>query len=555
MTRGVWRLADRLRADRAVDEETLRQALDGARGAVGTMGESLVASGLIDAARLGPYLEEAAGFPFVDLGEVELDRTLATQVPEALLFAKRALPFRAVDGAVHVAMADPLDLAVVDDLKARLRRNLVPHLAFPRDLEDATRRAFDACMKAQSVLSEFGIEAETLEAEETQTDDAPIVRLVNGVLSAAFSSRASDVHLEPMEHEVRVRFRIDGVMSEQMTIPIGHLPACVSRLKVMSGLDIAERRRPQDGRFSSRDEHGHEFDVRLSLMPTVHGEKACMRLLEKKSSLASIDRLGFLPEQQATFRKFVKRPHGLILVTGPTGSGKSTTLYAALGGINDPAININTVEDPVEFKLAGVNQMQVNHKIGVTFASGLRTLVRQDPDVILVGEIRDQETAEIAVQAALTGHLVLSTLHTNDAPGAVIRLRNMGVEPFLIASALVGTVGQRLMRSLCPHCREAYVPDAEEAAAAGVPLGETMYRGVGCRRCGGRGTRGRSAAVELMSMSDGIRSLVLEGASGMQVYAKACEEGMATMRESAVRKAREGIVSPAEIVRVFAQED
>ena len=547
---------DRLRSAGLVDEENLRLAVEGAKGAIGPLGESLVLSGSIDAALLRPYLEDAAGFPFMDLGEIEVDREVATQVPEALLFAKRALPFRMVDGEIHVAMADPLDLAVVDDLKARLKRTLVPHLAFPKDIEDATRRAFDARMKAQSVLSEFGAEAEAVvEEADNHADDAPIVRLVNGVLSAAVASRASDVHLEPMEHEVRVRFRIDGVMAEQMTIPLGHLSACVSRLKVMSGLDIAERRRPQDGRFSTRDEHGHEFDVRLSLMPTVYGEKACMRLLEKKSSLASIERLGFLPDQQLIFKKFVKRPHGLILVTGPTGSGKSTTLYAALGSINDPAININTVEDPVEFKLAGVNQMQVNHKIGVTFATGLRTLVRQDPDVILVGEIRDQETAEISIQAALTGHLVLSTLHTNDAPGAVIRLRNMGVEPFLIASALVGTVGQRLMRSLCPQCREAYVPDEEEAMAAGIPLGETMYRGVGCRRCGGRGTRGRSAAVELMAMSDGLRSLVLDGAASGEVYAKACAEGMRTMRESAVQKAREGIVSPAEIVRVFAQED
>jgi len=529
--------------------------MEAAHGSVGHLGEALVQSGAIEAVRLRPYLEEASGFPFVDLGDVEIDRDLAIGLPEALLFAKHALPFRTVKGEVHVAMADPLDLAVVDDLKARLKKPLVPYLAFPKDLEEATRRSFDARSKAQSVLSEIGGESVEEEEAEAQVDDAPIVRLVNGVLSAASASRASDVHFEPMEHTVRVRFRIDGVMVEQMTIPLGHLAACLSRLKVMAGLDIAERRRPQDGRFSTRDEHGGEFDVRLSLMPTVYGEKACMRLLEKKSSLASVDRLGFFPEQQETFRRMVKRPHGLVLVTGPTGSGKSTTLYAALGGINDPAININTVEDPVEYKLAGVNQMQVNPKIGVTFATGLRTLVRQDPDVILVGEIRDRETAEIAVQAALTGHLVLSSLHTNDAPGAIVRLRNMGIEPFLIASALVGTVGQRLMRSLCPHCREAYVPEEEEARAAGVPIGETMYRAVGCRRCGGRGTRGRSAAIEIMPMSDGIRGLALDGAPGAAVYAKACEEGMATMRASAVRKAREGIVSPAEIVRVFAQED
>ncbi len=552
---GGGRLGDRLLKAGAVTEETLQQALEAQRESGGLLGEILVSMGVITLLRLRSFLEETSGFPFVDLGEIEVDRELAASVPEAFLVQNRALPFRMVDGEVHVAMADPLDLAVVDGLKDRFRRSVVAHLAFPKDIEDATRRAFDVRQKTQSVLSEIGGEASTEIESEAHVDDAPIVRLVNGVLSAAFAARASDVHLEPQETNVRVRFRIDGVMYEQMTIPTGHLAACLSRMKVMAGLDIAERRRPQDGRFTTRNEHGHEFDVRLSLMPTVFGEKACLRLLEKTNSLASVGRLGFFPEQQALFEKLIRRPHGLILVTGPTGSGKSTTLYAGLGGINDASININTVEDPVEYKLPGVNQMQVNPKIGVTFASGLRTLVRQDPDVILVGEIRDKETAEIAIQAALTGHLVLSTLHTNDAPGAVVRLQNMGIEPFLISSALVGVVGQRLMRSLCPHCKEAYTPDAEESRAAGLPMGAPLSRGVGCRRCGGRGTQGRSAAVEIMPMTDGLRAAVLEGVPGDELYAKARAEGMVTMRESAVRKALAGTVSGREIVRVFAQED
>ncbi|HWD38212.1 MAG TPA: GspE/PulE family protein, partial [Fimbriimonas sp.] len=328
-----------------------------------------------------------------------------------------------------------------------------------------------------------------------------------------------------------------------------------SRLKVMASLDIAERRRPQDGRLTTRDDRGGEYDVRLSIMPTVYGEKACMRLLEKANSIAHLDKLGFMPAQRALFDKFIRRPHGLILVTGPTGSGKSTTLYAALQSISDSTKNVNTIEDPVEYKLAGVNQMQVNPKIDVTFANGLRTLVRQDPDVILVGEIRDRDTAEIAIQAALTGHLVLSTLHTNDAAGALVRLQNMGVERFLISSAMVGVIGQRLVRNVCPHCTETLTIKPDEALALGLPEREeptVVARGKGCRRCGGRGTSGRSAAFEVFGMSEGIRQLVLDGASSSTIADQVRYEGMATMHESAVDKVLELKVPPEELVRVFS---
>lgn len=554
------RLGQRLLADGLVSLESLNDALDTQTTTGEMLGEILVAQGSITLAQLRTYLEETSGFPFVDLGEVEIDREIATVLPESFLASSKALPFREVNGEVHVAMADPLDLSVSDELKARLGKPVLTYQAFAKDVEDATRRAFDVRHKTQSVLSEIqvGGSAETEEVAEV-VDDAPIVRLLNSVLSAAFSSRASDVHLEPQESLVRVRFRIDGMMYEQMTFPTSHLAACLSRLKVMAGLDIAERRRPQDGRFSTRDDHGNDFDVRLSIMGTIYGEKACMRLLQAGSGLADMSKLGFWPEQQDVFERFIHRPHGLILVTGPTGSGKSTTLYAALQSINDSTKNINTVEDPVEFKLPGINQMQVNPKIGVTFAVGLRTLVRQDPDVILVGEIRDRETAEISIQAALTGHLVLSTLHTNDAPGALVRLQNMGIEPFLISSAVVGVMGQRLMRTLCSHCRETYLPDPGEAFVAGIPVTDgvvpRLARASGCRRCNGRGTRGRSAAMEIMPMSDPLRNLVLDGASGAALYQQAVSEGMSTMRESAIRKALDLQIPASEIVRVFAQED
>lgn len=560
---GTGRLGERLQADGLITSDALMQALEQQRLYGGLLGEILVTMGAVTPDVLRQYLEEESGFPFIDLAEIEIDRNLATFLPESVIMLGRALPFREYDGEVHVAMADPLNLAVVDDLKARFGKRVVPYLAFERDLDDATRRAFDVRQKTTSVLSE--IQSATVENEPDEfalmrdSEDAPIVRLVNSVLSSAVAAGCSDVHLEPMEHEVRVRFRIDGLMYEQMTLPTSHHAACTSRLKVMAGLDIAERRRPQDGRFTTHDENGGEFDVRLSLMPTIHGEKACMRLLEKANSLARLDRIGFLPDQQATFERFIRRPHGLILVTGPTGSGKSTTLYAALQSINDATKNINTVEDPVEYKLSGVNQMQVNAKIGVTFAAGLRTLVRQDPDVILVGEIRDRETAEIAIQAALTGHLVLSTLHTNDAPGALVRLQNMGIEPFLVSSAVIGVLGQRLVRTLCPYCRETYELTPAEAYFAGIqmPSGPppNVACSAGCRRCNGRGTKGRAAAVEIMTMTEAMRSLVLSGAPGSELYAKAVEEGMMTMRDAAIQKALSHQISTAEIVRVFAQEE
>ncbi|RYG27107.1 hypothetical protein EON82_00705 [bacterium] len=558
------RLGERLLADGIIPDETLRQALEQQRASGGFLGEILVGMGAVTPSQIGGHLADVTGFPFVDMAEVEIERSLAAELPESIVISGRALPFREVDGQVHVAMADPLNLAVVDEVKAVLRKQVVTHLALANDLDDAIKRLYDVRHRTRTVLDEIGLDSEPglSEVDEAllqHADDAPIVRLVNSILSAALSSGASDVHVEPQEGSVRVRFRIDGLMYEQMTIPSGHLTACLSRLKIMSGLDISERRRPQDGRFTTRDETGREFDVRLSFMPTVFGEKACMRLLEKSASLARLDRIGFSAEQRSLFERFVRRPHGLILVTGPTGSGKSTTLYAALSSINDSTKNINTVEDPVEYKMAGVNQMQVNPKIGVTFASGLRTLVRQDPDVILVGEIRDRETAEIAIQAALTGHLVLSTLHTNDAPGAIVRLENMGIEPFLISSALVGVLGQRLMRTLCPYCKETYLPKRDELLAAGMPLDDgpvpTLCRPVGCRRCGGRGTRGRTAAVEIMPVSDTIRRLVLQRALNADLVEQAVNEGMLSMRRMALAKALDHEVSLNEIMRVFAHDE
>ncbi len=561
----MGRLGERLVKDGAITEDQLRDAVQKQKQVGGFLGEVIVGMGFMSAGEIKSYLVEWTGFPFVDIVEEEIDRDLVQQVPKATVVSRLALPYREVHGRVHVAMADPLDIETIDEFRATLNKPIVACLALSADLNEAIKRSFDARDRVRNLITEIGettttiIEDKSVDELIDQSQQAPIVRLVNSLVGGAVAAGASDIHMEPQDGGVRVRYRIDGVMYEQMTLPANHQAACVSRLKIMGGLDIAERRRPQDGRFSTRDDTGREFDVRLSLMPTVYGEKACMRLLEKANSIANVEKLGFLPLQKAMFERFIRRPHGLILVTGPTGSGKSTTLYAALQTINDSTKNINTVEDPVEYRLSGVNQMQVNTKIGVTFATGLRTLVRQDPDVILVGEIRDRDTAEIAIQAALTGHLVLSTLHTNDAPGALVRLQNMGVEPFLVSSAIIGIIGQRLLRCLCPTCREEYTVKKDVALAAQIPFDEAnpprVAKPVGCKRCGNRGTKGRTAALEILPMTEKLREMVLQRCGGQELTVQAISEGMMTMREAAIKKVLDLQVSPEEIMRVFAQEE
>ena len=566
-TKGVLKamrkLGERLLADGIIDEEQLRQGLERQRVTGQFLGETLFGLGIVNSTQIGRYLEDVTGFPFVDLTEASVDPSIASLIPEEYARRRHVLPFRENGGRIEVAMIDPLNLAVVDDLRSRLGKPIDPFLAFANDIDDAIKRAFDATRKALSVLEEIGdtgAESEIpIEALLGLAADAPIVRLVTSMVQGAIGAGASDIHIEPAESNVRVRYRLDGLLYEQMTIPRNHLAATISRLKIMSNLDISERRRPQDGRFSASDPAGRQYDVRLSIMPTVYGEKAVMRLLAKSSPFSTLDKLGFYPEQRQLFEKFIARPHGILLVTGPTGSGKSTTLYAALQSINNPSININTIEDPVEYKLPGVNQVQVNSRIGVNFATGLRTLVRQAPDVILVGEIRDSETAEIAVQAALTGHLVLSTLHTNDAPGALVRLQNMGVEPYLISSSVIGVLGQRLLRTICPSCKTT-MPASQEIQEAFALTGHSnalpiVAQGKGCKRCGNRGLRGRSAVYEIMPMSDGMKDGVLKGFSGSQLKDRAVSEGMGTMLESGWRKVIDHVVPPSEVLRVLTHED
>ena len=557
------RVGEVLLSEGLIDEMQLRLALERQREIGGFLVENLVALGFARPESVGKYLDQATGFPFVDLTQTQINLELARVLPESLARRKLVLPFHEENGEVLVALADPLNIATVDEVASMLGKRVVPHLAFSFDLEEAISRAFSAKHKAESVLAEMGEIGSSAEMSDDElmglASDAPIVRLVHGIIDGAVNLGASDVHIEPHEETVRVRYRLDGLLFDQMNIPRGSLAAAVSRIKVMASMNIAERRRPQDGRFMFRDEGGREFDLRVSIMPTVYGEKVVMRILEKSTSHASIERLGFFPEQRTMFEKFIRKQHGIVLVTGPTGSGKSTTLFAALQKINSTTLNINTIEDPVEYHLAGANQVAVNPKIGVTFANGLRTLVRQDPDVIMVGEIRDAETAEISVQAALTGHLVLSTLHTNDAPGALVRLQNMGVEPYLVSSAVIGLAGQRLLRTVCPNCKRLETAGAGTLEALGIQLDKAkpvmISRGHGCPKCSGRGMKGRTATYEILPMSDAIRELVLRHSSAMELADQAVKEGMCTMRQAGVRKVLEGVTTPEEVLRVLYVED
>jgi len=546
-----------------ITDDQLRLALEYVRKHGGFLGDVLVTQGTVSITDIRSTLEEITGFPVIDLAHTSIDPEVAQSIPEAIALAKGVFPVANRNGSVLLAMVDPLNLTLVEEMRSRLRRPIEPCIAFSTDIADAVRRTHNVRSRTSELLdsmieeSQPGLELPVDEFDQG-VDDGPVVRLVDSILQSAVTAGASDIHIEPTESDIKVRYRIDGSLREQMQVPMSFHAAVSSRLKIMSELDISERRKPQDGRFSVRGgSDGREFDVRLSTLPTVYGEKVCMRLLQKSNAAASLDRLGMLPDQRARYDRFIRHPHGLILVTGPTGSGKSTSLYAALQDIARPDINISTIEDPVEYRMPSVNQVQVNARAGVTFAVGLRALVRQDPDVILVGEIRDAETAEVAIQAALTGHLVLSSLHTRDAPSALVRLTQMGVEPYLVSSSVVGVVGQRLLRSVCPHCRIVrQAKPAELEILFGETAGETtVAEGKGCPRCDGMGTRGRTAAFEIAEVTDAMREIILRRGSGVELMQQARTEGMVSMREAAVRKVLDHAVPVSEIVRVFGHEN
>jgi type IV pilus assembly protein PilB len=566
--RKQMRLGMRLIQKQLITEAQLQSALEYQEKNGCFLGEALLELGYLTIEVLAPQLEATTGAPFVHLSETLVDGQVARYIPEQMARAKMVLPFHEQGDMLCVAFVDPLDLTTADELRVRLKRRIVPYLAMRSDLFEAFDRVFGHTYKTQGVLDNISeqVSATTeIQVEEgndkeaySDGDEAPIVRLVSSILDDAVLSGTSDIHIEPQEEFVRIRFRQDGLLYEHNTLPRSHAAAMNRRLKILGHMNIAERRRPQDGRFTYQASNGEEFDLRVSILPVIYGEKIVMRVLRKTVHLATLDKLGFNGYQRKVFEKFIHHPHGIILVTGPTGSGKSTTLYAALNQINDSTRNISTIEDPVEYNLAGINQIQVNHTVGLNFAAGLRTLMRQDPDVVMVGEIRDKETAETAIQAALTGHLVFSTLHTNDAPSTIVRLQNMGIESFLVSSALLGALGQRLLRTNCANCKEPYEGDPAILDGLGIPYPKdrplTLYRGVGCARCGGRGMKGRTAVYEIMTMSDTLRKLVLEKRSGKELFDCAVKEGMVTMQDAAAQKMLEGSVPLDEIIRVLYSE-
>ena len=501
------------------------------------------------------------------LDSTTIDPELIKKVPIAFCRRYRVLPLRQEDGMILAASTDPLETVALDDLRLLLAKPIKPILTSGVALLACLNRAYDEVASpagAEEVMEDIAA-SESLdqlahELDEPQdlldaTDEAPIIRLVNSVLFQAVRQRASDIHFESFERGLVVRYRIDGVLYPVLTPPKHLQASIIARLKIMAGLNIAEKRLPQDGRFAIRTA-GKDVDLRVSVLPTSHGERVVLRLLEKENRLLNLSEMGFSKERLSVIQQLIQLAHGIILVTGPTGSGKTTTLYAALSQINAPDKNIITVEDPVEYQLLGVGQMQVNPKINLTFATGLRSILRQDPDVIMIGEIRDRETAEIAIHASLTGHLVFSTLHTNDAASAATRLIDMGIEPFLVASSVVAVLAQRLLRKICPDCKRPYKPSTEELDRLELePDSKIMlYRGAGCAACSQTGYRGRTGIFELMVLDDDIRRLIGGKADSTAIKQAAVAKGMVTLKQEGADRVIQGHTTVEEVMRITQQE-
>jgi len=528
------------------------------------IGDILLAKGWVTRNQLMEALAAKLGVPYVDLAVTKVDPGTADLLSEKDARRYMAIPIRfANEHTLLVAMADPSNIVAIDDLRILTGFDIEPALASAEDinlvLNNMRRTQDEIAPDLEAKVPQESEEPGTTDLTEIheQVEAAPVVKLVNGIMSRAVEEGASDIHFEPQAKNLLIRFRHDGVLHEIMTLPKRLQAGVVSRLKVMADLDIAERRIPQDGRIGLVV-GGKPIDMRVATLPTVYGEKVVVRLLDRSNIMLRLEDLGFSDLALARYTKAFMKPYGAILVTGPTGSGKSTTLYATLNILNTPEKNIITVEDPVEYRLAGINQVQINPKAGLTFASGLRSILRCDPDIIMVGEIRDRETAQIAIESALTGHLVLSTLHTNNAPGALSRLTEMGVEPFLTASAVECVIAQRLVRRLCPYCREAYQPTREMLERLEFPeyaiedwKNITLYRATGCPRCNGTGYKGRVGIYEVMTVSEAIERLIVERKSADEIMRVASAEGMVTLREDGLERVLQGVTSIEEISRVI----
>jgi type IV pilus assembly protein PilB len=591
------RIGDILLKEKRITPEQLQQALEHQKASGGKLGYNLVQMGFVKDEEITALLSKQYGVPSINLSQFQIDPAVIKLIPQETATKYQIVPLSRAGATLTIAMTDPTNVFAMDDIKFMTGYNVEPVVASETAVTEAIQKYYPTLVKPisapkkekkepvpqavpsgpstleiaskgleelQASLDSDADDVEVLEelqeisaeALARQGEDAPVVRLVNVVLMSAIQKGASDIHIEPYEKELRVRYRIDGILYNIMAPPMKFRDAIVSRVKIMSKLDIAEKRLPQDGRIKIRfNESGvpKEIDFRVSVLPTLFGEKIVMRLLDKDKLMLDMTRLGFEAESLEKFERAILRPWGMVLVTGPTGSGKTNTLYSSIAKINTPETNIMTAEDPVEFNLAGINQVQVKESIGLNFAAALRSFLRQDPNIILVGEIRDFETAEIAVKAALTGHLVLSTLHTNDAPSTINRLMNMGIEPFLVASSVHLICAQRLVRRVCSNCKQPHPMQPPSLIQAGFTQEDankvTPMKGKGCDRCNGTGYKGRVGLYEVMEVTEELRELILVGASGLELRRKAIDEGMITLRNSGLRKVKEGVTTVEEVVR------
>jgi type IV pilus assembly protein PilB len=569
------KLGEILLKENLITADQLKQALDYQKSNGGRLGNSLVKLGFLNDDEVTAVLSRQYGVPSINLGYFEVDPNVTKLIPMDTAVKYQVLPLSRVGSSLTLAMVDPTNVFAMDDIKFMTGFNIEPVVASEASILDAIKKQYGSVEDQErkkeleeivNFIDEGQAESLELEAEEDGSlnlaamekaaEEAPVIKLVNYILTDAVKRGASDIHMEPYEKEYRIRYRIDGVLQAMMTPPFKLRDAIISRVKIMSKLDISEKRLPQDGRIMIKmvmNGRRKALDFRVSVLPTLHGEKIVMRLLDKENLRLDMTKLGFEQESLDKFTKAIFKPYGMVLVTGPTGSGKTNTLYSSIAQLNKPDTNIITAEDPVEFQLPGINQVQMKEQIGLNFAAALRSFLRQDPNIILVGEIRDFETAEIAIKAALTGHLVLSTLHTNDAPSTISRLMNMGIEPFLVATSVHMIVAQRLVRRICSDCKQEEESTPQLLMDAGYTPAEAqtvkVYKGAGCSTCGNKGYKGRCGLYEVLEITDEMRELILVGASALELRKKAIEQGMITLRKSGLIKAKSGMTTLEEVFR------